>query len=187
MTEKHTVHMLDWFHADAIKHAQSLFNVVLPSDPEWKGWRKNARYLLMRSTYLTSADLEQTPNLLAIGKQGVGLDKLDVDGCAARGIPVLNTPGINASAVAELVLTLTMCVARQVRPILERQTAGESVARDACAGLSLRGKTVGVVGMGNIGRAVAQLFKQLSKPRLLFFVRLPLHRFVKRHIRKWGR
>lgn len=165
---KPTVYMKDLFHPDAIEHAQSLFNLILPSDPEWQVW-KTAEYLLMRGTYLNAADLDSMPNLLAIGKQGVGLDKIDIDACTARGIPVLNTPGLNAPAVAELVLTLTMCVARQVRPILVRQAAGEAVKRETCAGLSLRGRTIGIVGFGNIGKAVAQLFQAAFGAKIVVF------------------
>lgn len=159
MPGKPTAYMLDYFHPEAIEYAKSLFHVILPSDPDFKDWREKAQYLLVKTAYVTTADLNAAPNLLAIGKQGVGLDKIDLETCAARNIPVLNTPGLNAGAVAELTLTLTMCVARQVRPILMRQANGEAVQRDTCMGLSLRGKIIGIVGMGNIGRAVAQLFK----------------------------
>ena len=158
MTNKPTAYMLDWFHPEAIEHAKTLFDLVLPSDPRFQMWRADAQYLLVRSHYIDASDLDSAPRLIAIGKQGVGLDKIDTDACARRGIPVLNTPGLNASAVAELVLTLAMCVARQVRPILVRQASGEGVVRDTCSGLSLRGKTIGIIGFGDIGKAVAKLF-----------------------------
>lgn len=169
MATKPTVYMLDWFHDEAIEHAETLFSLILPSDPQWADWRANAKYLLVRSTYVTTADLDQAPHLLAIGKQGVGLDKIDVEACAARGIPVLNTPGLNASAVAELVLALTMCVARQIRPILLRQDGGEAVSRNTCSGMSLRGKTIGIIGFGNIGKAVAQLFQAAFGAEVVVF------------------
>lgn len=161
--------MLDLFHNEAIEYARTLFSLIVPSDPHWENWRENARYLLVRSTYITAADLDKAPQLLAIGKQGVGLDKIDVEACTARGIPVLNTPGLNASAVAELVLALTMCVARQIRPILKRQDSGEAVSRNTCSGLSLRGKIVGIIGFGNIGKAVAQLFQAAFAAEIVIF------------------
>lgn len=74
-TEKPTVYLLDTFHPAAISHAQTLFNTVLPSDPKHAHWRENAEYLLIRSSYLTAADVRSCPKLKAIGKQGVGMEE----------------------------------------------------------------------------------------------------------------
>jgi phosphoglycerate dehydrogenase-like enzyme len=85
----------------------------------------------------------------------IGIDKLDAEACKARGIPIFNTPGVNAQAVAETVLSLTMSVARQVGRITALQTQGEAVPKETCSGLIIRNKTIGIVGMGNIGQKVA--------------------------------
>jgi phosphoglycerate dehydrogenase-like enzyme len=71
---------------------------------------------------------------------------------------VLNTPGANARAVAELVLTLTMSIAREVRSILVRQR-DIPIEKEACSGLTLYKKKIGILGMGHIGRTVAELFR----------------------------
>jgi phosphoglycerate dehydrogenase-like enzyme len=70
--EKPTVYLLDTLHPKAVEHAQSLFNAVLPSDPNHSEWREKAEYLLIRGSYLTADDVEKCKNLKAIGKQGVG-------------------------------------------------------------------------------------------------------------------
>jgi hypothetical protein len=78
-SEKPTVYLLDTFHPEATSYAQNVFNAVLPSDPRHSEWREKAEYLLIRSSYLTAADVESCPNLKAIGKQGVG--RLNVHHC----------------------------------------------------------------------------------------------------------
>lgn len=66
---------------------------------------------------------------------------------------------MNAQAVAETVLTLTMSVARQVGNITARQSLGEVVPKEKCSGLIVSRKTIGIVGMGNIGQKVAKIFQ----------------------------
>jgi phosphoglycerate dehydrogenase-like enzyme len=88
----------------------------------------------------------------------VGIDKIDADACAARGIKIFNTPGVNASAVAELVLTLTLAVGRELGRIGRLQTQGPLVLKESCSELILRQRVIGVLGMGNIGKMVANMF-----------------------------
>ncbi|KAM0703245.1 hypothetical protein Q7P35_009183 [Cladosporium inversicolor] len=155
---KPTVYLLDTFHPDAMKHAQNIFNAILPGTPEHANWREKAQYLLIRGSYLTAEDVASCPNLKAIGKQGVGIDKIDGAACAERGIKIFNTPGVNARAVAELVLSLTTSVARDVPSINTKQQSGLQVPKEACSGLMLYQKTLGVIGMGNIGKTAAKIF-----------------------------
>lgn len=89
-----------------------------------------------------------------------GIDKIDVEACKSRGIKIFNTPGINAQAVAETVLTLTMSVAREVGKITALQTQGNTVPKEKCSGLIISQKTIGIVGMGNIGYRVANIFQR---------------------------
>jgi phosphoglycerate dehydrogenase-like enzyme len=156
---KPTVYLLDTLHPQAMEHAQSLFNAVLPSDLKQSEWREKAEYLIIRGSYLTAEDVAACKNLKAIGKQGVGIDKIDSNACRARGIKIFNTPGVNAQSVAETVLSLTMSVAREVGRITALQSAGVKVPKETCSGLIMNKKTVGIVGMGNIGRKVAQIFQ----------------------------
>ncbi|KAL3460976.1 hypothetical protein BJX64DRAFT_172610 [Aspergillus heterothallicus] len=154
-----TIYLLEQFPPAAVKHCQSLFDTVLPTDPEIKNWRKNATAILVRELIISADDISQAQNLKAIGKQGVGIDIIDQDACSKRGIPILNTPGANAQSVAELVLSLTMAVARQLRTIVVNQAANVEVRKEHCFGTTLQGKTIGIVGMGNIGLAVGKIFR----------------------------
>ncbi|KAJ4287785.1 hypothetical protein N0V90_012489 [Kalmusia sp. IMI 367209] len=157
--QKPTVYLLDTFHPTATKHAQFLFDAVLPDDPRHSQWREEAEYLLIRGSYLTTEDVKSCPNLKALGKQGVGIDKIDAGACKERGIKILNTPGVNAQAVAETVLTLTMSVAREVGRITAIQTHGQVIPKEECSGLIINQKVIGIVGMGNIGQRVAKIFQ----------------------------
>ncbi|KAK6842313.1 hypothetical protein PG995_001348 [Apiospora arundinis] len=156
--DKPTVYVIDTFHPKAIEHAKSIFNVVLNTDKEFTGWQQKAKVILIRSSYLRADDIAKCPNLIAIGKHGVGIDKIDKEACDARGIKILNTPGANAQAVAEIVVALAMAVARNIPSIYARQLS-QPVPKETCTGQTLFGKTVGIIGMGNIGRKVAQIMQ----------------------------
>ncbi|MBP6785987.1 MAG: phosphoglycerate dehydrogenase [Candidatus Promineofilum sp.] len=92
--------------------------------------------------------------LRVIARYGVGTDNVDLAAAQARGIVVTNTPGANAAAVAELTVALLLLLAR---PILSAAAATKGGGWPRTAGLSLGGKTVGLIGLGAIGRAVARL------------------------------
>ncbi|KAJ5280935.1 hypothetical protein N7478_006307 [Penicillium angulare] len=155
---KPTVYILDAWNDEALAHAKTLFNVIQPQDHGFHEWRQNASALLIRGSYLTADDVASCTSLIAIGKHGVGIDKIDQDACAKRGIKICNTPGANARDVAELVLALTMTVARDIRSITTRQMT-KPVPKATCNGLTLHKKTLGIIGMGNIGRTVAEIFR----------------------------
>jgi phosphoglycerate dehydrogenase-like enzyme len=152
------LYILDETHPDAMKHAATMFDVILPSDPEIKNWQSSAEYVFLKSGTLTAEQIDGATKLRAIAKQGVGIDRIDAEACARRNVKIFNTPGVNAVAVAELVLALTMSVARQIGSIQVRQHAGEAIPKTTCSGLLLTNKTIGLLGMGNIAKAVARIF-----------------------------
>lgn len=167
-TKKPTVYVIDKFHPKAIEHARTLFSVVLNTDPEFANWQEKATAILMRGSYLRADDIAKCPRLIAIGKHGVGIDKIDQEACAARNIKICNTPGANAQAVAEIVLALSMAVARQIPSITARQMRAP-VPKETCNGITLYGKTLGVIGMGNIGLKVARMFQRAFDAPILAF------------------
>ena len=93
------------------------------------------------------------PKLKVISRYGVGSDRVDVGAAAARGIAVAVTPGANAVAVAELALGLMFGLARAI-PALDREVRAGGWPRSH--GLELTGKTLGIVGVGAIGRELAK-------------------------------
>ena len=91
--------------------------------------------------------------LRVISRYGAGSDKVDLSAAAARGIPVTTTPGANATAVAELAVGLMFALARRI-PLLDRDVRAGGWQRSQ--GIELTGKTLGIVGVGAIGRGVAK-------------------------------
>ena len=103
---------------------------------------------------IDAAALAAADALRVIARYGVGTDNVDLPAARGRGIVVTNTPGANAGAVAELAVTLLLLLAR---PVLNAVAATRDGGWPRTSGLSLSGKTVGLVGFGAIGRATARL------------------------------
>ncbi|MEU2198569.1 phosphoglycerate dehydrogenase [Isoptericola sp. NPDC019482] len=100
-----------------------------------------------------SADvLAACPNLRVVAKHGVGVDNIDLGAAAAAGVSVVNTPGANAGAVADLTLGLILMGARRIREAEDSLRAGRW---EVFLGTELSGKQLGILGFGRIGRAVA--------------------------------
>lgn len=159
MPSPKTIFVLDPFHADAIALLQSTpgMRVVLPNDPYKSNWHTEADGVLLRSeTRLTAADFQAASRLQVVVKQGVGVDNIDLQAAKVCGVAVHNTPGLNSESVAELCLALTLSLSRRVTEIDRRTRRGETVIRSESLGLSLFQKTVGIVGMGNIGTISAR-------------------------------
>ena len=97
--------------------------------------------------------IEGAPRLRVISRYGVGVDQVDLEAARERGVVVCNTPGVNAEAVADLTFALLLCIARRV-PALDRKTKEGEWPRSV--GFELRGKTIGIVGLGAVGKAVAK-------------------------------
>ena len=114
-----------------------------------------AHGLIVRSaTKVTRELLEQAPNLKVIGRAGVGVDNIDLEVATELGIPVINAPEGNTVSAAELSMALILAVARNVSWADASIRAG-AWARSQFSGIELRGRTLGLVGAGRIGTAVA--------------------------------
>lgn len=108
---------------------------------------------------ITPSVIAAAPKLKVIVQFGAGLEGVDAEAAQARGIPVRNVPGVNAQAVAELALFLMLALARRLplhRRSLERRLIGDP------PGTELLGKTLGIVGLGATGRALARLGKAIG-------------------------
>src|SRR6185437_13859239 len=116
----------------------------------------NADALVVRSAVqVDDALLEAAPRLRVIGRAGVGVDNIDAEAATRNGIVVMNTPGANAVAVAELTLALMIDLARMVPRANATMHAG-SWEKKSLQGTELRGKTLGIVGLGRVGLEVAR-------------------------------
>jgi D-3-phosphoglycerate dehydrogenase len=112
--------------------------------------------LVVRSAVqVDDALLENAPKLRVIGRAGVGVDNIDADSATRRGIVVMNTPGANAVAVAELTIGLMIALARKIPAATSTMHAGKWEKKNL-QGSELRGKTLGILGLGRIGLEVAK-------------------------------
>src|SRR6266852_7114750 len=117
---------------------------------------ETADALLVRSAVqVNAALLANAGKLRVIGRAGVGVDNIDLEPATRQGIAVMNTPGANAIAVAEHTLAMILAMARHLCRANELMHAGKC-EKKSLQGTELRGKTLGIVGLGRIGIEVAR-------------------------------
>ena len=127
--------------------------------PEWNAALPEAEALVvMLSEPITEADLNAAPKLKAIGTYSVGVNHLPAKACQARGIAVVNTPGVLTDATADIALALLLALTRRVAEgeALVRSGAWQGWAPDQLLGPGLAGKACGILGSGPIGQAFAR-------------------------------
>jgi len=119
----------------------------------------NADALVVRSAVqVDDALMEHAPKLRVVGRAGVGVDNIDAEAATRRGIVVMNTPGANAVAVAELTIGLMLALARKL-PLANTTMHAGKWEKKNLQGAELRGKTLGIMGLGRIGLEVARRAK----------------------------
>ena len=112
--------------------------------------------LAIRSaTKVTEKILEKAKSLKVIGRAGIGVDNVDIPAATAKGIIVMNTPFGNSITTAEHAITLMLALARQI-PQADASTQAGKWEKNKFMGVEITGKTLGVVGCGNIGSIVAE-------------------------------
>ncbi|MEG2080909.1 MAG: phosphoglycerate dehydrogenase [Oscillospiraceae bacterium] len=131
---------------------------------------KNPDAILVRSASMH--DMELSEKTIAIARAGAGVNNIPLDACTEKGIVVFNTPGANANAVKELVLCSLLLTSRKILPAIEwaKTLKGEGDAvsklvekgKSAFAGPEIKGKKLGVIGLGAIGVLVANAAHSLG-------------------------
>jgi D-3-phosphoglycerate dehydrogenase len=112
--------------------------------------------LIVRSgTKVTAEVIETGRKLRVIGRAGAGVDNIDVGAATRHGIIVMNTPGGNTVSTAEHTLSLLFALARNI-PQVHASVVGGKWERKKSVGVELDGKTIGVIGLGKVGREVAK-------------------------------
>ena len=124
---------------------------------------KDITVLLVRSATTVRKDLiDACPGLKIIGRGGVGMDNIDVDYAKSKGIHVINTPASSSESVAELVFAHLLSGVRFLHDSnrnmpLEGDSNFNGLKKAYANGIELRGKTIGIIGFGRIGQAVAKM------------------------------
>lgn len=144
------------------------WNVITPAAAALPSELADADALVVRSaTKVTAPLLEKAAKLRVIGRAGVGVDNVDVDAATHRGVLVMNTPGGNAVSVAEHTIALMLSLARAV-PQASASTNSGKWEKSAFSGTELRGKTLGLVGLGRVGTEVARRARALEMKVLAY-------------------
>lgn len=118
---------------------------------------QDADALIVRIAKCDSHTIENSPNLKVIGRTGVGYDSVDVKTATEKGIPVVITPGANNRSVAEHAVAMMFSLAKNMMEAQTEMCRGNWKIRDAKKAFELEGKTVGILGLGAIGRETAKI------------------------------
>ncbi|REH01832.1 D-2-hydroxyacid dehydrogenase [Flavobacterium aquicola] len=142
--------------------------------------------LIVRSATKVRKDIiDACPSLKIIGRGGVGMDNIDVEYAKSKGIHVINTPASSSESVAELVFAHLFTGVRFLHDSnrnmpLEGDTQFEQLKKAYANGIELRGKTLGIIGMGRIGKAVARMAIGLGMKVIYSDMHIP-HKDLKIH------
>ncbi|WP_223636659.1 hydroxyacid dehydrogenase [Planococcus sp. 4-30] len=117
---------------------------------------KDCDAVLLRTDTLDEKMIRQADRLKIIARHGVGFDNIDIEAASAKGIYVSYTPAANINSVAEHVTGLILAISRQTIKVDKAVRRGDFEVRDTSYGTELKGKVLGIIGLGNIGKLVAK-------------------------------
>ena len=146
---------------------QTGWNVVQTTKETLAGELANAEALIVRSaTRVTPELMDKAPRLRVVGRAGVGVDNIDLDEATKRGVLVMSTPGGSSVSVAEHTFALLLALVRQVPKFDAAMREGRW--EKSSSGAEVRGKTLGLLGLGRIGSEVAKRAKAFDMRVLAF-------------------
>jgi D-3-phosphoglycerate dehydrogenase len=128
-----------------------------------------ARDELARHFHVDRDLLRRAPNLLIVSSNGAGYDPVDVEACTAAGVLVVNQSGGNAHSVAEHALGMLLTLSKRIVEADRALRREANVSRNALMGTEAQGKTIGIVGLGNVGRRIAALCNGLLGMNVLAY------------------
>jgi D-3-phosphoglycerate dehydrogenase / 2-oxoglutarate reductase len=165
------VYVLDEFHPAGVDWlaGQAGVEVLRWGDTRRPGWHADADAVMVRSNPLTAEDFAKAKKLKVVSKQGVGVNTMDLVAAKKHGITICNTPGVNSEAVAEMALGMILDVGRRITEMDRMIRAGTLRNRADVLGQELWEKTVGIIGMGNIGTRVARKLHGAFNNRILAY------------------
>ena len=128
-----------------------------------------ARDELARHFHVDADLLRRAPNLLIVSSNGAGFDPVDVNACTEAGVLVVNQSGGNANSVAEHALGMLLTLSKRIIEADRALRREPNVNRNALIGNEAQGKTIGIVGLGNVGRRIAELCRGLLRMNVLAY------------------
>src|ERR1700710_3075659 len=128
-----------------------------------------ARDELAKHFHVDQDLLRRAPNLLIVSSNGAGFDPVDVEACTAAGVLVVNQSGGNANSVAEHALGMLLTLSKRIIEADRALRRDANVNRNALMGNEAKGKNIGIVGIGNVGRRIAELCKGLLHMKVIAY------------------
>jgi D-3-phosphoglycerate dehydrogenase / 2-oxoglutarate reductase len=113
--------------------------------------------------------LRRAPNLLLVSSNGAGFDPVDVEACTAAGVVVVNQSGGNAHSVAEHAVGMMLTLSKRIIEADRALRRDPNIDRNSLMGTEAEGKTIGIVGLGNVGRRIAALCNGLFRMKVLAY------------------
>jgi D-3-phosphoglycerate dehydrogenase / 2-oxoglutarate reductase len=129
----------------------------------------SSRDELPRRFHVDAALIARAPELLIVSTNGVGYDTVDVEACTGAGILVLNQAGGNREAVAEHALGMLLTLSKRIVETNQVMRRSHPINRTAYMGNDVFGKTIGIIGLGNVGSRIAELCHALFSMRALAY------------------
>lgn len=151
-----TVFLKEYIHPNAQSYLESHYKVVDNFDnPE------EIEAIIIRNYEVDTDIMDMCKNLKVIGKHGVGCNTINLEEAKKRGIVVTNTPTANTNSVAELIVALILNISRNVTIAHEKSQKGDfrQIAPVEMTGMEISGKTLGLIGTGNIASRVAKILQ----------------------------
>ena len=128
-----------------------------------------SRQVIAPHFHVSLALLARMPNLVAVSSNGAGYDPVDVDACTREGIAVVNQSGGNKEGVAEHALAMMLTLSKRIVETDRRMRAASDIPRNQYIGRELLNRTVGIIGIGNVGGRLAELCRGLFNMRVLAY------------------
>ena len=153
-----------------IKLGDKFIGRVLPEQIE------DVDAIIAGDSKISEESLKKAKRLKVIGRPGVGVDNVDLKACTERGILVFNVPGINADSVAEHVIGMILAISKKFLQRDNLARSGRWGERDKIIGSELKGKTIGIIGLGNVGSLVAKKAKGFEMKILAYDPYLPIEK-----------
>ncbi|GAA5881757.1 hypothetical protein JCM16303_006441 [Sporobolomyces ruberrimus] len=143
-------------HPNALELAKKYFDVIDHVDPRADKWYEFANASIITAGRISKEDVERAERLKVVTRNGVGTDSVPLELCRQRSIIVTNQPGCNAKPVSEIALGLAISVARKIAQIDRTLRSGEKTISARWRSQSIEGRTLGLIGMGDIARQTAK-------------------------------
>ncbi|MGQ9543962.1 MAG: hydroxyacid dehydrogenase [Candidatus Bathyarchaeia archaeon] len=146
----------------------------------------NVDAVIAGDSKITRESLEGAGRLKVIGRLGAGVDSVDIQACTERGILVFNAPGLNAQSVAEHIIGLMVAVAKKFRIVDGLVRSGRWAEKAHHIGFELFGKTLGIIGLGNIGSKLARMAQALGMETIAYDPYIPAEKAERLNVKLVG-